>query len=137
MTPMKKLQCKERVCVEAVRISLGQMVSIKRRNFHRDLRKITRQKSLQYSVGRIYHIERVWWFWDRTKGFSPKLISMKFFCIGRNVDIMIFSKNLRIHKKIKWRKSVSSNMLYWQFLFSFTFLPVYKTGLQWWRLPDF
>lgn len=43
MTLMKKFKCKERVCVEAVRISLGQMVSIKRRNFHGDLRKIIGQ----------------------------------------------------------------------------------------------
>lgn len=43
MTPMEKFKCKERVCVEAVRISLGQMVSIKGRNFYGDLRRRTGQ----------------------------------------------------------------------------------------------
>lgn len=40
----EKIQMQRKTeCVEAVRISLGQMVSIKGRNFHRDLRRITRQ----------------------------------------------------------------------------------------------
>lgn len=44
MTPMKNPNAKkDRVCGEAVRISLGQMVSIKGRNFHGDLRRITGQ----------------------------------------------------------------------------------------------
>lgn len=35
------MKCKERVCVEAVRISLGQMVSINETHLHKDLRRIT------------------------------------------------------------------------------------------------
>lgn len=44
MTPVKKSNAKkDRACVEAVRISLGQMVSTQSRNFHGDLRRITGQ----------------------------------------------------------------------------------------------
>lgn len=52
MNPMKNPNAKkDRVCGEAVRISLGQMASIKGRNFHGDPRRITGQNHSWVMLG--------------------------------------------------------------------------------------
>lgn len=76
MTPMRNPNAKkDRVCGKAVRISLGQMAPVKGRIFHGDPRRITGQNHarvlLEESLRKSMPTR------GKTKGFSPKLISMK------------------------------------------------------------
>lgn len=74
----------------------------KRKKFPQRPKKNNRTKSLLSYVRRICQIERASWFWDKTKGFSPKSISMKVICIGSIVDYdEIFKEFLKNHLKNK------------------------------------
>lgn len=129
MTPVKKCKYKERQSVyRTVRISWGQMVSIKERNFHGDLRRITGQNHSHILL---------------KKNLSDRKSVMN---LGWKQSIFTEIHEIYLHRKhhmysnffliknllnAKWlRKSIVSYMLYWWLVFSIAFFPANKTGFS-------